>query len=72
MAAVNNGLGVTARTEHALVPGTAILAPPATLPALPLVDVVLRHARQTRIGDVLERLFNLERAVDRFVMHLSV
>jgi len=57
MAAVKSGLGVTARTEHALVPGTAIVAPPAQLPSLPPVDVVLRHARQSRIGDLLEALF---------------
>ncbi|MGD8275749.1 MAG: LysR substrate-binding domain-containing protein [Thiohalocapsa sp.] len=57
MAAVKNGLGVTARTEHALVPGTAMVAPPSVLPSLPPVDVVLRHARQTRIGDLLEQLF---------------
>jgi DNA-binding transcriptional LysR family regulator len=57
MAAVKNGLGVTARTEHALVPGTAVIAPPAALPSLPPVDVMLRHARQTRIGDLLEQLF---------------
>lgn len=58
MAAVKNGLGVTARTEHALVPGTAVIAPPAALPSLPPVDVVLRHVRQTRIGDLLEQLFS--------------
>jgi DNA-binding transcriptional LysR family regulator len=57
MAAVKNGLGVTARTEHALVSGTAVIAPPAVLPTLAPVDVVLRHARRTRIGDLLEELF---------------
>ena len=57
MAAVKSGLGVTARTEHALIAGTAVIAPPAPLPPLPPVDVVLRHARQSRIGDLLEVLF---------------
>jgi len=57
MAAVKSGLGVTARPEHALIPGTAIIAPPGPLPPLPPVDVVLRHARQSRIGDLLEALF---------------
>jgi DNA-binding transcriptional LysR family regulator len=57
MAAVKAGLGVTARTEHALIPGTAVITPTAPLPELPPVDVVLRHARQSRIGDLLEALF---------------
>jgi len=57
MAAVKNGLGITARPEHALVPGTRVLPADLGLPALPPVDVVLHHARQGRIGDLLERLF---------------
>ena len=57
MAAVKNGLGVTARTEHALIAGTAVMAPEPRLPRLPPVDVVLRHARRTPIGDLLEELF---------------
>jgi DNA-binding transcriptional LysR family regulator len=57
MAAVKNGLGITARTEHALVPGTRVLAPASGLPELPPVDVVLHHARRSRIGDLLEQLF---------------
>jgi DNA-binding transcriptional LysR family regulator len=57
MAAVKNGLGVTARTEAALIPGTALIPPPTGLPPLPPVDVVLHHARQTRLGELLEALF---------------
>jgi DNA-binding transcriptional LysR family regulator len=57
MAAVKNGLGVTARTEHALVPGTRVLAAAHGLPELSPVDVVLHHARRSRIGDLLEQLF---------------
>jgi DNA-binding transcriptional LysR family regulator len=57
MAAVKNGLGVTARTEHALIAGTAVMAPESQLPLLPPIDVVLRHARRTPIGDLLEALF---------------
>jgi DNA-binding transcriptional LysR family regulator len=57
MAAVKNGLGITARTEHALVSGTRVLPPDYGLPELPPVDVVLHHARQSRIGERLERLF---------------
>jgi DNA-binding transcriptional LysR family regulator len=57
MAAVKNGLGVTARTEHALIAGTALIDADHALPALAPVDVVLRQARQTRIGDLLEALF---------------
>lgn len=57
MAAVKNGLGVTARTEHALVPGTRLLPASCGLPELPPVDVVLYHAGRSRIGDRLEQLF---------------
>jgi DNA-binding transcriptional LysR family regulator len=57
MAAVKNGLGITARTERALIPGTAVIAPNAHLPQLPPVDVVLCQAGQSRIGDRLEALF---------------
>lgn len=57
MAAVKNGLGITARTEHALIPGTRVIVPDSPLPPLPPVDVVLRHARRTPIGDLLEALF---------------
>jgi DNA-binding transcriptional LysR family regulator len=57
MAAVKNGLGVTARTEHALTAGAALIGAESGLPDLAPVDVVLRHARQTRIGDLLEALF---------------
>ena len=57
MAAVASGLGVTARTEHALTAGTRIIVPELSLPELPPVDVILRHARQTHIGDLLEALF---------------
>lgn len=57
MAAVKNNLGVTARTEHALIPGTSIIAPPAPLPSLAPIDVVLKQARRSRIGDRLEALF---------------
>lgn len=48
------GLGVTARTEHALIAGIAVMAPESPLPP---IDVVLRHARRTPIGDLLEALF---------------
>lgn len=57
MAAVKNGLGITARTEHALVPGTRVLPAAFGLPELPPVDVVLHHAGRSRIGDLLEQLF---------------
>lgn len=57
MAAVKNGLGITARTERALIPGTAIIDPGGHLPELPPVDVVLRQAGQSRIGERLEALF---------------
>ncbi len=57
MAAVKNGLGVTARTEHALVPGTRVLPATCGLPELPPVDVLLHHAGRSRIGDLLEELF---------------
>jgi DNA-binding transcriptional LysR family regulator len=57
MAAVKSNLGVTARTEHALIPGTDIISPPTPLPVLPPVDVILRQARPSEIGDRLEALF---------------
>ncbi len=56
MAAVKNGLGITARTEHALVPGTRVLAAACGLPELPPVDVVLHQTGRSRVGDLLERL----------------
>jgi DNA-binding transcriptional LysR family regulator len=57
MAAVKNGLGITARTEGALIPGTAIIDPSEHLPELPPVDVVLRQSGHSRIGERLEALF---------------
>jgi len=57
MAAVKNGLGITARTQYALVPGTRLLPAACGLPELPPVDVVLHQAGHSRIGHLLEQLF---------------
>ncbi|MDJ0741100.1 MAG: LysR substrate-binding domain-containing protein [Gammaproteobacteria bacterium] len=57
MAAVRSGLGVTLRTQHALVDGCRVADPALGLPRLPRVDVVFRRARRSAEGALLEELF---------------
>lgn len=57
MAAVRSGLAVTARTGNALIDGCVIAGPALGLPRLAKVNMVLRQAKETAIGELIEDLF---------------
>lgn len=57
MAAVRNGLAVTARTGNALVDGCVLAGRDLRLPHLPKVDMVLRCAARTSLSDSIKALF---------------
>ena len=56
IAAVRAGIAVTARTSHAVQPGTALVQDILGLPPLPIYDVVLHRAQTMPAGDVLEQM----------------
>lgn len=56
IAAVRAGIAVTARTPHALQPGTKLVKAQLKLPDLPLYDVVLVRSKVMPAGDILEDL----------------
>ena len=54
IAAVRAGMAVTARTPHALQPGTSLVQTALGLPELPALDIVLLRAQSMPLGGVLE------------------
>ncbi len=56
MAAVKAGLALTARTQHAVQPGTRLADERWGLPGLPSYDVVMRRSTTMPVGDVFEEL----------------
>lgn len=58
MAAVKAGLAVTARTQHALQPGTRLADVGWELPELPSYDMVMLRSNTMPVGDAFELLLS--------------